>query len=1414
MRIVHFSDFHLDYDQIKRSEDLVSNMIEALIPVHQDKHIDVVVFSGDLIDRAGCNFPSPKMKSGFEKFEEIVVNPITRALGIGKNRFIFTLGNHDVDQKAETKRVNSGLTKKLKDAAEVDRFINQKNIELQLPRIAEYNKFRDDYWNRNKDDAELDFSTLQFGIKYDINGLKVGFNCINTAWRCFDSKTDIGTIVTGKSQITREHTFFNDCQLTFVVGHHLPSMMNSFESVDLEKVMAANYEAGFFGHTHSEDGKLITRPQGSCFFFTAPGTLTWNIAEKSVFGNGFMVVDYEKAENYLDAQRFIQNENEKFVRDNNYGDKGIWHKQLPGSTVMRTMENSLFLQKKDEQFYTNAKIESIIHDLKDSQYDTIHFVALSGLGKTRILREAFDDGIRRPNHYYCEFSDAEPVILYDIDQLLIDNSGQDGVIVLDNCPNELLLKVIDKRNSYGSKFRIIGINNAFYDRKGLRNSVSLQIELTQNHVRDKVEEYIDQHIPVINGDTSVREQIKRIADGFPGMANLLVKEYRNSKDVSIHAVDHLVMKLLKFDPDMHGDDKKVMQSLSLFQPCPYQEPYKEAFRFIRENESITPLFRRSPQEKRYLFNKTINKHDNSLIEITACWLNVRPFPLAVWLVGKWFEDDNDVERFEEIVSAIEKQDKEIYEVLKEGLYKRLEYMKDSAEAQALIYRLTSGERASFCNEKVVCSDLGSRLFLAMSSVNPVAIAHCLKTVLMPKSVDWARENVDGDIRRNLVWALEKLCFDGNSYHDASVVMALLAVAENEKWGNNASGQFKHLFHIYLPGTEASLEERIKTLEYLKASGVDYQDLLIDCLDRAFDNGSFTRDGEGSRFGLEQKTDYIPKSKAEIIDYWMTCSRLLQQVLEQDDTTLEKVSKVIENHIIRWSIDGMLARLFPMIQYVAKARGMEWGDLHTSMCRIQSKRLSFYPQVFLDEYNEFKESIRPNSFCQKLKDARMEIYNSYHLEIKEELKKEEAIFRPLAEEFINEKIYESKKEIKQIVEDQEYNDIWFSLALREIMSEPQVGSLMNMFWELIKEGGGDSFQSSFLFRFCYVFRESISFQLLLKLLLEAGYNDLFMRLLSHCETENLTSYKYMRRKIEEGVLKKDASIAYLYYVSPGYQSQICQLIKNYRNDYPELSNELMDYVVRHQFDHELLNNEEILIIIKELALEYQIKADNRNTYEYSRFLAHVIEKKNDEKFAAKLNRKLMRIMKTEYLRTNIEGIYPVLIKNYTSAIWRDFTRAFKDKKYVLFLFQVKDELGSGSGFGVGPLFQIDNKRLERLCLNNPTTAPYGIAEMCPIFRYDPIKDKEEGSAFHSWVYWLLDNFGDQKEVRDSLHANMCSYSWTGSVIPLLEQRKECFEKLKKHARPEVREWVKLCIKEVDKELIRENNREEYMRLHYN
>lgn len=1411
MRIIHFSDFHLSANQEERARTIVKRLINALVVIHQERPIDLILFSGDLIDKAGKGFPSPSLRNALNMFQDIVICPIVNTLGIPRNRFIFTLGNHEINRDIIKDDEDKELTESLKNLENIDWYVHQPALEI--PRILDYNNFRDEYWDVQAGDTEIKKNLFQFGIKLNIGEKKIGVNCLNTAWRCLDNN-DEHKILTGKFQITDMRNFFEDCHLRFAIGHHHPVFMNQFETPVLKEVIGYNYDAYFCGHTHDTEGEYVERAKGSCFYFTAPGTLSSNVSATQQYRNGFMIIDYEQDNRYVETQCYYQNDNEDFIRDNNYADKGIWHQQLPGSTIVRPMAMSLFLQKEETEFLRNDTINNCIKELINKDNKSIQLVALSGIGKTRIIREAFDDKVVHANYYYCEFSDKEAGLLYDIDEILLKHKGEEGLIVLDNCPNALIRDIIMKRDSYSSLFRIIGVNNEYYDRNNIGGGIVKQIVLTQDLMRDTVNKYVDDKIPIINGDTSTRDQIKRIADGFPGMAILLVKAYYEEKDVNVHIVDHLVTKLLKFDDGQKKDEEIVMRSLALFQPCPYKGIYKGAYEFIRNNEIITPLYRRSEEEKRHLFKQTINKHDSSLIEITESWLNVRPFPLAVWLVDKWFSDDDDEERMVGIVESIESLEKPLYEVIKNGLYKRLAYMQESVPAKDLMNRLTNGPTAPFCNEKVVCSDLGSRLFLAMSSVNPGAIAECLYTVLLPKSIIWIKEYVSGDIRRNLVWALEKLCFSKESYQHGCKVMALLAVAENEEWGNNASGQFKKLFHIFLPGTEVNLEERLNTLQYLKKLGEDYKELLLESIDRAFDNGHFVRDGSAAQFGLEKKEDYIPTNK-EIVEYWMACSNMLQELLDEDEAIVNRIAQIAVNHVLKWSFDGMLARLFPLLTKVANVKGGIWQEMYDAMVKTDRKHITFYPKEFLDQLDAYKVQIRPKFFNQKLKDVRPEFYKDYDIPIEKQLLHEREVFLPLAKEFIEKGFYKSYEEIKQIAEDKEYFDIWFSSALYEIMTDEQVRDVLEICLKIIEDGGGDTFSSSFVFRLCYVFRMRNEVREFMRKILQKGYNNLFIKLLSHCETEQYDSYKIMKDTLAKGELEQCATVAYLEYVSVTTNSQLTDIIKMFYSDYPELTIPLMKFVIRHQLYRIILNDSEVLTIVKKVVLKYPITENMDNpSYEYARYVTMLLENYHDNEFAVKLNRKIMETLKEKLLlHSYFEGVYRVLIKQYMDVIWADFEKAFQSSDYSLFVYQIKDEIGSGTGFGVGPLFQICDEKVKDLCMKNPKFAPSLVAEMCPIFSHGS-DDESEGIRFDDWVLWLLDQFGDLENVLEGLHANMGSFAWTGSVIPLLLQKKECLEKIRKHKRPEVREWVELCLQEVKDSLSHERDREEYMRLHYN
>ena len=73
MRILHFSDFHLRPNELgQRSMDIFHNMIDKLFEIHQETNIDLIIFSGDMIDKGGKYFGKP-LYNWLQEFKNVSV---------------------------------------------------------------------------------------------------------------------------------------------------------------------------------------------------------------------------------------------------------------------------------------------------------------------------------------------------------------------------------------------------------------------------------------------------------------------------------------------------------------------------------------------------------------------------------------------------------------------------------------------------------------------------------------------------------------------------------------------------------------------------------------------------------------------------------------------------------------------------------------------------------------------------------------------------------------------------------------------------------------------------------------------------------------------------------------------------------------------------------------------------------------------------------------------------------------------------------------------------------------------------------------------------------------------------------------------------------------------------------------------
>jgi hypothetical protein len=89
-----------------------------------------------------------------------------------------------------------------------------------------------------------------------------------------------------------------------------------------------------------------------------------------------------------------------------------------------------------------------------------------------------------------------------------------------------------------------------------------------------------------------------------------------------------------------------------------------------------------------------------------------------------------------------------------------------------------------------------------------------------------REAIRGEKRREIMWALDELMFREETSSRALRSLVRLAEAENETYGNNATGVFSEAFHWNHPQLPLSLEERLIILRECTPEGVPRERRLV------------------------------------------------------------------------------------------------------------------------------------------------------------------------------------------------------------------------------------------------------------------------------------------------------------------------------------------------------------------------------------------------------------------------------------------------------------------------------------------------------------------------------------------------------------------------------------------------------------
>lgn len=285
INILHISDAHIQKKDESEIKEIAEKLISDVVKVQNIEKIkvDLVCFTGDLIQRGD---KAQNDENQWQIAMAILVNPLLNALNLSIDNFICIPGNHEVNINGIVKATENGLNvKSLTD-------INDIMTEFD----ASYSK-RLEYFYKIVSEmySDVKFGTLGYTFNREINGIKLGIVCLDSAWRSSGKGVvEKGNLYVGIKQIEELYLNIKNADVKICMMHHPLDWLEDCETLEIEKRLT-NFDIVLRGHVHDEDDKQIIRQNLKTIYNTAGKLYPLDFAEgRAIDGyNGYSILNID-----------------------------------------------------------------------------------------------------------------------------------------------------------------------------------------------------------------------------------------------------------------------------------------------------------------------------------------------------------------------------------------------------------------------------------------------------------------------------------------------------------------------------------------------------------------------------------------------------------------------------------------------------------------------------------------------------------------------------------------------------------------------------------------------------------------------------------------------------------------------------------------------------------------------------------------------------------------------------------------------------------------------------------------------------------------------------------------------------------------------------------------------------------------
>ena len=542
----------------------------------------------------------------------------------------------------------------------------------------------------------------------------------------------------------------------------------------------------------------------------------------------------------------------------------------------------------------------------------IRVVGPSGVGKSRLILEALGPS-EQDEHLgysladlvlYADESEVGEFAINDVIQTLAENR-QRAVLVVDRCPPGTHRTLVGMVQRQGSFLSLITIDDEIPSDARDRTIVEVAEYETLIKVPEApasvTETIISSVCPGLPSEDFRR--LAHFSKGFPKIARLVAQAWTSSRPVA-HATEEHLVETFVVGRRSH-ERELLLESAQLL----------AAFRLVRvdhpDGDQIAEVAARgrnlTASDLRDGFNQLI---DRGVARRRGRCVNLQPRPIALHLAERRWRDWSPDE-WEAILAGDASPD------LKVEAAKQLALLNTTEIGQKVVGHICRPGGAFDGIEGLVQPN-HAEVFSALAEIDTSLVAEQIGRSLQ-HFPDMGV--VRGDVRRHLVWALEKIAFHPGSFDAGAHLLLRLALAENETYGNNATGQFVGLFPVILGNTAADGDARLLLLKEIARSDDPVQrKIVVDALV----NGSATHhlsrsvgsETHGSRPTL---SSWHPATREEARAYIQSCADLLVEFASGNDAAADAACIGLGRNLGSLVSSGFIDLVEAVVRHVASTR---------------------------------------------------------------------------------------------------------------------------------------------------------------------------------------------------------------------------------------------------------------------------------------------------------------------------------------------------------------------------------------------------------------------------------------------------------------------------------------------------------------